>query len=218
MSKPPNLVQGTLDSSDSQDSRSGAAERMGHRPAPEAGLQRRAAGERRLALPGAAQAGAAGLDHGGVAEHREQPAREDLLADAARSPLPPAGGRELGAAVAGHHPRRAPDRGVRDVLGTLAVRVAGPAAGVPGRGPGGPRGSTTSCGITSRGTSRRVARGAFRRPKPAGRRWRPSAAWPPPGSMSARRVAARLWKRGSGTSATVCGCCAGIPASRRPRC
>ena len=58
-------------------------------------------------------------------------AREDLLADAARAPLPQTGGRELGAAVASHHPRRAPDRGVRHALGAVAVRVASPVAGVP---------------------------------------------------------------------------------------
>ena len=47
-------------------------------------------------------------------------------------------GRELGAAVAGHHPRRAPDRGVRHALGAVAVRVASSVAGVPRRRPGGP--------------------------------------------------------------------------------
>ena len=48
---------------DPQDPRARAAQRLGHRPAPQPGFGRRAAGERRVALSRAPQARERGLDH-----------------------------------------------------------------------------------------------------------------------------------------------------------
>src|ERR1044072_4689246 len=73
---------GDVGPADSEDSRSGAAARLCGEPEPEPGLRGGAAGERRVALPGAAQAGAAGLDRGGVEDQRAGTPREVLLADA----------------------------------------------------------------------------------------------------------------------------------------
>src|SRR6185436_69837 len=67
-------------SSAAEDPRPAAAARVGDQPSPEIHLERRAAGQRRLALPRAPQAGAGGLDPGGVEADGEQPASEVLLA------------------------------------------------------------------------------------------------------------------------------------------
>src|SRR5215469_14029437 len=60
-----------------------ADERLRGQSAVKAGVWRHFAGERRIALPSAAQAGARGLDHGGVENIRAWSADEILFADAA---------------------------------------------------------------------------------------------------------------------------------------
>ena len=69
-------------------------------------LRRRAAGQRRIALPGPAQARAGRLDHRRVEADREQPAREVLFAHAPRQEAARIGGGELAAAVVRHLARR----------------------------------------------------------------------------------------------------------------
>ena len=108
MSKPHDLVQGTLDLLLLKIL---ALEPMnGHAISQrlQAGVGRRAPGERRLALSGAPQARAGRLGHGDVEDDREQPPREVLRAEPARPPASRPGSRELGAAVRRHHPRRQP--------------------------------------------------------------------------------------------------------------
>ena len=68
----------------SENPRVGAPPRLGHQPAPAIHFRRRAAGQRRIALSGPAQARAGRLDHRRVEADGEQPAREVLRADAAR--------------------------------------------------------------------------------------------------------------------------------------
>src|SRR5262249_2741816 len=58
---------------------------LGDRTAVETGFRRRPAGERRVALPCPAQAGAGGLDYCGMETQREQSSRQVLFADAPRS-------------------------------------------------------------------------------------------------------------------------------------
>src|SRR5262249_50887816 len=96
-----------------EDPRARAAARLGHQPAPALTLLRRPAGLGGIALPGAPQARAGGLDPGRVEADREQPPREVLFADAPGPPAARDGGRELAAPVRRHLVPRAALRGVR---------------------------------------------------------------------------------------------------------
>src|SRR5579872_1229498 len=96
-----------------------AAAWLGAEPATETGFERGAAGERRLTLSGAAQAGATRVDSGGVEADREQSAGEVLLADAAGQAASGAGSGELGSTGGGDYKRDASDGGM--IHGTLAL-------------------------------------------------------------------------------------------------
>src|SRR5688572_31826981 len=69
---------------DPEDPGARAVARLGDRTALEAGVRRCPAGERRLAVSGAPQARATGVDRSRVETDREQPARQVLFADAIR--------------------------------------------------------------------------------------------------------------------------------------
>src|SRR5215831_18376630 len=64
--------------------RARADARLGDRPAVEADLRRRSAGQRRFALPRAPQTRTARPDHRNLEEERPGPSREVLLPDAQR--------------------------------------------------------------------------------------------------------------------------------------
>src|SRR6185312_11852674 len=104
---------GDAEPADPQDSRAAAAQRLGHRSAPDAGVRRRAAGERRLALPRAAQTRTGRLDHRRMARKREQPPREVLFADAPRAETPAERSRALGADRGSDRARADAQGGVR---------------------------------------------------------------------------------------------------------
>src|SRR6476661_6555890 len=70
---------------------------MGNLPADPAALEGRAAGEPGIALSGAAPAGAAGADRGGMGQFREQPPGEVLSAHPQGTPAAGRGAEELGA-------------------------------------------------------------------------------------------------------------------------
>ena len=180
MSKPPDLVQGTLDllllKILALEPMNGHADQ----PAAEAGLGRRAAGQRRLALSRPAQARAGRLAHRHVADHREQPAGEVLRAQPAGPTAARHGSREAGTRlVRRHHPRRQPHARVSAPGGgpcgsnagstrcPLRWRIAGPP---PQRGAGS---RTTKSTTTSRSRSRRrVAQRRRRTTRRAARSWR----------------------------------------------
>src|SRR5204863_130420 len=73
--------------------------RVGDQPAAPRAVGRRAPGQRRLAVPGAAQARTGRLDQSRVEDDREQSEGEVLRADAARQEAARNGGGELEAAV-----------------------------------------------------------------------------------------------------------------------
>src|SRR5690242_4006180 len=64
-----------------ENSGTGAHERLRGGPAAEASVRRRVAGERRIAVPGAAQVGTRGLDYSRVENVRVWPAGEILFTD-----------------------------------------------------------------------------------------------------------------------------------------
>src|SRR5947209_2801149 len=119
---------------DPENRRARTAERVGDRPALETSLGRRSPGQRRVAVSGAAQAGAGGVDHRGVEAEREQPPREVLLAHAARPPASREGNRQLEPPVGGDLRRREAEGGMTHALRALVLhRAASPALAVPPR-------------------------------------------------------------------------------------
>jgi hypothetical protein len=80
MGKPSDLVQGTLDLLIFKTISPRAQARLGHRQAHSADLERSPAGPAGLALPGAAPARAAGVDHGPLGGERNRPPGQVLLA------------------------------------------------------------------------------------------------------------------------------------------
>ena len=83
MSRPADLVQGTLDLLILKILALEPLHGWADQPTAQAGIRRRPAGERRLAVSRAAQAGTGRMDHRRVAAQREQPPREILFAHAA---------------------------------------------------------------------------------------------------------------------------------------
>jgi hypothetical protein len=125
MSRPSDL--GDFRSPGSQDSRAAIASRMGSQPEAQAGFGGRVAGERRITLPGIAQAGTTGLDPIGVEADREQPQSQILLAPTTRESTPGTKSSQVGAYLYGYIAGGAADGGLRmrlaNWLYTLPRRV-----------------------------------------------------------------------------------------------
>src|SRR2546422_2910548 len=120
---------------------SGAAAfaRVGHQSSPEIYLWRRAAGQRKIPLPGIAQTGAGRLDHGRVEADGEQPASEVLFAHPSGQKATGIGGRKLASAVVRHLACHSAFRGLEIYAdGTLVVHGALAAEVYSAPRPGGP--------------------------------------------------------------------------------
>ena len=124
-----------------EDSGAWASSRSGYRPAADAGVARRAAGQRWVAVPGAAQARTGRLDQRRVEGKREQPPGQVLLADAVRPARPRPGNAGVEPPVDCHRPRAQARGGVSRASGTLVsyVAVAGSHAVSPSPGRSGTR-------------------------------------------------------------------------------
>src|SRR5215471_2802240 len=118
MSKPSDLVRGTLDMLILKILASEPPQWLGDQPAPETDLERCAAGQRWLSLPGAAQAGTRGLDYRSVEIERKQSSRQVLFANPTRAETAPKGGRPLGPPLRRHHQRRKAQGGLSHALRT----------------------------------------------------------------------------------------------------
>ena len=128
-----------------------------------------------LALSGAAQARAAGLDRGRVGREREQPPRQVLHAHARRAPRPEAGGGAVGTAV-GRHLRDRPSRLIGSttmrMLRTIRLRLRSLLPGPPrragsrrraARSPGAAKSNVIARRTVAGRRSRRRARGVRQR-------------------------------------------------------
>src|SRR5215470_11691015 len=108
----------------SEDSCIRAAPRLGNRAAVKTGLRRGPAGQRRVALPCFAQAGARGVDYRGMEVQREQSSRQVLQPDAPRPQRIRKRGLQLGSPLRRHYARGETQGGLRYAFRTLVLHSA----------------------------------------------------------------------------------------------
>src|SRR5262249_6005062 len=109
-----------------ENSRARADERRRDRAAAQAGLRRRVASERRVALSGLAQTGTRRLDHRRVEDHREQSTGQVLRADSLRTPRPRAGNAAVEPTLDRHRAGLEDRGGLSHGTETLALYDAAP--------------------------------------------------------------------------------------------